>query len=105
MADLIHKNNDAGQRKRARSYSRQDDEPKEFRQMINNVMRDIASLKEIIKPISTIANDIENIQRIMVKYGAQISENSQEIDDINSVINSYNVMDESQLMFEFVARK
>ena len=52
MADLIDKNSDTGQRKRQRSYSRQDDETKEFRQMTNNMMREIASLNEMILRIS-----------------------------------------------------
>ena len=72
MADCIDKNNDTGQRKRQRSYSRQEDETKEFRQMTNNMMKEIASLKEMIKPKSGIANDIENIKRIMAKHGSQI---------------------------------
>ena len=90
MADLIDKNNDTGQRKRQRSHSRQEDETKEFRQITNNMMKEIASLKEMIKPISSMANDIDNIKRIMVKHGSQIQENSKKIDNINSVINSCN---------------
>ena len=62
MADLIDKNNDTGQRKRQRSHSRQEDETKEFRQITNNMMKEIASLKEMIKPISSMANDIDNIK-------------------------------------------